>query len=124
MTHLQSAGQCFYSTEEYLLVMNDAEEEAKTWIGRLELFEPSDACRSEITPLLCLYLFGLCSTSGDNIQLTLNQCQEVRDVVCVDEWSRAVDLKVPLPDCESFPSTRLTCNNFTNTNLGMAVISL
>ncbi len=124
MRELQRAGQCFYSTEEDLLVMNDAEVEANTLIRGLELLQPSDACRSEITPLLCLYLFGLCSTSGDNVQLTLNRCLEVRDVVCKEEWSLAVGLGVVLPDCQSFPLTRLTCNNFTNTNLGMAVISL
>ena len=91
------------------LVLRDEESTARDLISSLEILGLSDECREAVTPFLCLYLFGLCDSSGVSLQPTSGQCVDVRDRVCRTEWDTALSLGVDLPDCESFPSEQASC---------------
>ena len=72
----------------------------------------SAACAAEVKPFLCLYFFGLCdSETGASYQPTASQCKNLRDDVCMTEWSLASQFGLPLPDCDTeFSDQALKCN--------------
>ena len=71
---------------------------------------PSCECRAAVEPFLCLYLFGLCDSSGVAYEPYFEECVFISTDVCASEWARANNLLIqvgrsPLPECASFPST-------------------
>ena len=87
---------------------NDESTASQILLG-LNIINLSPECRELVVPFLCLYLFGLCDTSGSFIQPTIGQCEEIRDVVCRTEWATALRFGIDLPDCGIFPMESPSC---------------
>ncbi len=85
----------------------EIETRAQTMISALPLLQPSQACEDAVVPLLCLYLFRVCSNdvNGTLHQPSPQQCSVVRDETCRSEWKIAENFlgKDQLPNCTSFP---------------------
>ena len=106
--------QCFSqqanrSTDIYIrsdINPQQAEEMAKTFFGGLSLFSPSSECVSHLRPFLCLYLFGLCDSNNQSLQVTQADCERLRDDVCTQEWALAERYlgRDALPQCSDFPN--------------------
>ena len=90
----------------------ETEEQVRQLLLGLQLLDPSPECMQEAKSLLCLYLFGLCSSSGDIILPASEQCEAVRSDVCVMEWQRATAFlgMNQLPQCESLSETSTDCS--------------
>ena len=98
-------------TGETPLVLRDAEASAtppSQLLPLLQFLNPSPACSEAVVPFLCVFLFGLCDSSGVSIQPTSTQCEHIRDVLCPDEWTQAAGL-TELPDCSIFPAEQDFC---------------
>ena len=89
-------------------MLRDEEDTASQLLPLLNLLRPSAACTEAVVPFLCVFLFGLCDSSGVSIQPTSVQCEQIRDVLCPDQWRQAA-LVVDLPDCSSFPTEQAEC---------------
>ena len=77
----------------------------------LEFLDPSPECFQAAKPFLCLYQFGLCSSSGV-ILPSARECRRVANDVCAMEWQTAIPLLGnQLPQCESLPNTSLEHNS-------------
>ena len=86
-------------------MLRDEETRASQLLPLLNFLNPSAACSEAVVPFLCVFLFGLCDSSGVSIQPTSTQCEQIRDVLCPDEWMVASQFDdVELPDCNSFPA--------------------
>ena len=92
-----------------------SEDKIGSLLFSLDLYiNPSDECKSRISPFVCLSVFGLCGENGD-YQPTAADCSDIRDNICKSEWQRANFLlksigQPPLPDCSSFMSEGLNTN--------------
>ena len=95
-------------TGESLLVLRDDEMNAGLLIPAL-MRSPSPECRAAAIPLLCIYLFGLCSSSGVSIQPTSGQCRTIKDDLCSKEWAAALGFGLDLPNCDGFPEEQASC---------------
>ena len=89
-------------------MLRDEEDTASQLLPLLNLLRPSAACTEAVVPFLCVFLFGLCDSSGVSIQPTSVQCEQIRDVLCPDQWRQAA-LVVDLPDCSIFPAEQASC---------------
>ena len=90
----------------------ETEEQVRQLLLGLELLGPSPECMQGAKSLLCLYLFGLCSSSGEIILPAHEQCETVRSDICVMEWQRATAFlgMNQLPQCESLSETSTDCS--------------
>ena len=84
--------------------------QAKQLLDGLNAFDPSPECEAVIQPFLCLYLFGLCSSSGVAYQPSFEECVHISTNACTSEWTHLNNflmmLELPsLPDCTSFSNT-------------------
>ena len=72
----------------------------------LSFLNPSAECVAAIRPFLCLYLFGVCDSSSQLLQVSSSECVDLRDDICATEWSAAVGFLGPrsLPVCEDLPT--------------------
>ena len=101
------------SRDVYVSVTDQVETEgqANLLLNSLNtIIRPSPECRTAVEPFLCLYLFGLCDSSGMAYGPSFEECVFISTDVCVSEWARANNLLIqvgrsPLPECASFPST-------------------
>ena len=87
------------------------ERDAMNLVNGLSFLNPSPQCREAIIPFLCLYIFTLCDSSN-NLHTTLREdCLELRDNICAEEWSQAVGFLGPgvLPLCEDLPDITDEC---------------
>ena len=86
----------------------------------LEFLRAPGSCMQEAVPFICLYAYGVCSSSGIYLQPTSSQCEELRDSLCRVEWEAAINIGIALPYCGDFPdmlSARcLDSNNSTHLN--------
>jgi len=78
-------------------------------LNGLEFLNPSQECKDEVTPFLCLHLFGLCGDTGVLLRPTLDQCVRIRDDTCHREWREAVTFNIELPDCSDLPLSAPSC---------------
>ena len=74
------------------------------------IVRPSPGCRAAVEPFLCLYLFGLCDSSGVAYEPSFEECVFISTDICASEWAEANNLLTlaglsPLPECTSFKST-------------------
>ena len=89
----------------------ETEGQVNLLLNSLNTFiSPSPECRAAVEPFLCLYLFGLCDSSGVAYGPSSEECVFISTDVCASEWSQANSLLIqvgrsPLPECTSFPST-------------------
>ena len=100
------------------LVLRDEESTASQLTNNLGLLNPSPQCEEAVIPFLCLFLFGLCDSSGVSIQPTSGQCEALRDGVCSTEWSTALAFGVDLPDCGIFPLEQASCVELSQNGSG------
>lgn len=88
----------------------EMEMQANQLLDGLNAFNPSPECEAVIQPFLCLYLFGLCSSSGVAYQPSFEECVYISTNACTSEWTHLNNflmmLELPsLPDCTSFSNT-------------------
>ena len=74
----------------------------------------SDQCAKILLPFLCQYLHPQCDGNGSVNLISWEQCSNIRDVVCADEWRlvMATSLSSLLPVCEHFSDV----DNITDDN--------
>ncbi len=101
------------------LVLRDEESTARQLTAGFSFLNPSPECEEEVVPFLCLFLFGLCDSSGVSLQPTSGQCEHLRDGVCSTEWSTALSIGVDLPDCNSFPAEQASCPDQSGSGSGV-----
>ena len=62
----------------------------------------TESCKKVAIPFICQYAFFLCHDG--NIYLPSQEtCIDISTNVCRDEWSLAISLHVPLPNCNELP---------------------
>ena len=101
------------SRDVYVSVADQVETEGQVNLllnGLRNFIRPSHECQAAVEPFLCLYLFGLCDSSGVAYEPSFEECVFISTDVCASEWTRANNLLIqvgrsPLPECASFPST-------------------
>ena len=117
LSNILSSSNCPSNSEEIMFVKKGEEATAIQILNKLHSTEASTECRRKAVPFLCLHLFGLCVESGVSIQPTAGQCEEIRDIICQEEWEVIAG---DIPDCVTFPSASTssctTINNFYTTN--------
>ena len=66
---------------------------------------PSPECDVAFRSFSCLYALGACDNNS-SVLATRATCSDLRDRVCVREWTRIIDFIGPgdLPVCEDLPS--------------------
>ena len=87
------------------------EQDATSLLSGLPFLRPSEECLEAITPFLCLAIFPLCDTNN-NLRIILRaDCLNLRDNLCADLWSQAIELLGPgiLPICEELPDIDNRC---------------
>ena len=64
----------------------------------------SEECSTVLVPWLCQYAYPPCDADGNPLLITQEQCINIRDDVCANEWRLVMvtDLASILPDCEGF----------------------
>jgi len=74
----------------------------------------NEQCAEVVLPFLCQYLHPPCDGNGNVNLISREQCSNIRDVVCVDEWRlvMATSLSSLLPVCEHFSDV----DNITDDN--------
>ena len=74
----------------------------------------SAQCAEVVLPFLCQYLHPPCDGNGSVNLISREQCSEIRDVVCADEWRlvMATSSSSLLPVCEHFSDV----DNITDDN--------
>ena len=75
-------------------------------LGLLERFysNVSEECSADLLPFICQYVYPPCDGDGSPLLVTEEQCVNIRDDVCANEWKIAMttELKPLLPVCEEF----------------------
>ncbi|XP_065890372.1 uncharacterized protein [Dysidea avara] len=84
------------------------EEEIVRFLTSLETFSSivSEECSAIVMPFICQYAYPPCDRNGSPLLITQEQCVNIRDDVCVNEWRIAgsTDLRSLLPVCEVLSS--------------------
>ena len=87
------------------------EQQAQQLLTGLQLLTPTPECRAVVEPFLCLYIFGLCDSSGELYLPSSGECETLTTETCVREWMMAVSLLGgdQLPQCNSLPASSVVC---------------
>jgi hypothetical protein len=87
------------------------EGNALNLVNGLSFLNPSPQCREAIMPFLCLYTFTLCDSSNNLHTILREDCLELRDDICAEEWNQAVGFlgNGVLPVCEDLPDITVKC---------------
>jgi len=118
-------GQCL----QYLGTLNDnfpsalalketSENDIANFIGIIDQFSGtsiiSEQCSKMVLPFLCQYIHPPCDGNGSVKLISQEQCSNIRDVVCADEWRlvMATSSSSLLPVCEHFSNV----DNITDDN--------
>ena len=74
----------------------------------------SEQCAEVVLPFLCQYMHPPCDGNGSINLISQEQCSDIRDVVCADEWRlvMATSSSSLLPVCEHFSNI----DNITDDN--------
>ena len=77
----------------------------------LSFLSPSLECREAILPFLCLSIFSLCDSNNNLHTILKEDCLELRNDICAEEWSEAVGFlgEGVLPVCEDLPDDTDEC---------------
>jgi len=112
-----TTSSCLNEDEESILAVRNGEQLASLFFRGLEVLRASESCVTVIVPFICLYAYGVCSSSGEYLQPTFNQCEELRDSLCQWEWETAFSFGIALPDCGRFPEVSSDCLFFNTSNV-------
>ena len=87
------------------------EMDARTLVIGLSLLDPSPQCSKAVIPFLCLSIFPLCDSSSNLRTVIREDCLELRNGICAEEWSQAVEFLGDgiLPVCEDLPDVMEEC---------------
>ena len=104
---LENLQTCYSGSSSPLAIpstVNQQESEAdmlRITLG-LQFLRPSPECERRIIPFFCRHKFGMCDSNGDYHGTLRDECKELRDRVCVDEWLQAKAFLPAgsLPECE------------------------
>ena len=110
-----SESDCPHESGQSITVVRNGQELANQIVLGLEFVRASESCLVEATSVLCLYAYGLCSSSGVYIQPTSSQCEELRDSLCQTEWETALSFDIALPNCNDLPSALARCSSLDET---------
>ena len=88
------------------------EQQAQQLLLGLQLLNPTPECREAVEPFLCLYVFGLCDSSGELYLPSSGECETLTTETCAREWTMAQFLlsSDQLPQCDTLPVTSVVCN--------------
>ena len=83
------------------------ERQAVQILGGLTRIGATSGCRAVAEPFLCLYIFGLCDSSGMVYAPSYEDCVLISTDLCASEWATANQLlpllgEPSLPECSSF----------------------
>ena len=92
-----------------MLVVRNEEDTATQLINELISIGASVECRRKVIPFVCQHLFGLCGGLGVFIQPNSSQCEEIREVICQQEWRIIEKFSMDLQDCTIFPAETSSC---------------
>ena len=101
-------------SSSYVYVSATDQEEMETQavqiLDGLTTLGATPECRAVAEPFICLYLFGLCDSSGMVYAPSYEDCVLISTDLCASEWAMANRflplLGLPsLPECRSFQST-------------------
>ena len=99
------------STEPLTTTFEDSihdEEQLSRFSEFLEQYSSliSEECSVAVMPFICQYAFPPCDGEGSPLLITQEQCINIRDDVCANEWriTMATELGTLLPNCEAFES--------------------
>ena len=101
LKHLQTANNSL------TVVVNSGitEQQLSTFFNALEGSSDliSDECSVAIIPFICQYIYPPCDGSGNAKFITQEQCINIRDEVCISEWTLAMATRLGslLPICEA-----------------------
>ena len=117
MEHLGRSNDNLSST---LTLKEISENELANFIGILNQFSGfvSEQCAEVVLPFLCQYIHPPCDGNGSVNLISQEQCSNIRDVVCADEWrlAMATSSSSLLPVCEHFSGVdSITGDNTTQT---------
>ena len=87
------------------------ESNAMNFVNGLSFLNPSLQCREAMMPFICLSIFQLCDSSGNLHTILREDCQELRDNICAEEWIQIVRFAGPgvLPVCEDLLDVVVEC---------------
>ena len=94
-----------------LIDQQRGERDAMDLVNGLSILNPSPQCREAIMPFLCLFFFSLCDSSNHLHTILREDCLELRDDICAEEWSLAVGFLGAgvLPVCEELSDDADEC---------------
>jgi len=121
-------GQCLRNLEMFdddlltLTLIGVSEDDITGFIDILNQFMGtrfiSEQCAEVVLPFLCQYIHPPCDGNGSVNLIRQEQCNNIRDVVCADEWRlvMATSSSSLLPICEHFSNVdNITGDNTTQT---------
>lgn len=87
------------------------EMDAGSLLNGLSFLKPTPQCMERVMPFLCLFIFKLCDTSSHLHTALREDCLDLRDDICADEWRQAVAFLGDgvLPVCEDLPDITDDC---------------
>ena len=90
---------------------SELEQQAQLLMFGLQSLNPTPECREVVEPFLCLYIFGLCDSSGELYLPSSGECETITTETCASEWTMAVSLlgSDQLPQCNSLPASSVVC---------------
>ena len=101
-------------SSSYVYVSATDQEEKETQavqiLDGLTTLGATPECRAVAEPFICLYLFGLCDSSGVVYAPSYEDCILISTDLCASEWAMANRFlpllgQPSLPECRSFQST-------------------
>ena len=117
MLSLGSSAECDVSTD--LKVVRDAAPAAMEILGLLASASP--ACAAAARPFLCQFTFvGVCDEEGNLYQPTFQECNELENGVCKEDFHSAKNSGYDVPDCSTLPSFRPNRNCRASDGSGQA----
>ena len=105
------SGEMSTSNIPFLVDQEAGERDTMNLVNGLSFLNPSPQCRDAIIPFLCLYIFTLCDSRNNLHTTSRDNCLELSDNICAEEWSQAVGFLGPgvLPLCEDLPDITNEC---------------
>ena len=92
-----------------MFVVRNEEATSTQLINELISIGASVECRRKVIPFVCQHLFGMCGELEVFIQPNSSQCEEIREVICQQEWRIIEKICMDLQDCTMFPAGTLSC---------------
>jgi len=93
-----------FNTNNITMSYNDIQEEKILELLRNFSSLASEKCSALVLPFICQYVYPPCDDNGSPLLITQEQCVNIRDDVCANEWriTMAMEQGSLLPVCEEF----------------------